>query len=151
MDVDKKRKQQYGKHCIAPGCRNWYYKAKEKHYHTLPLGDKDRMKVWLQKLKRKNVPVNSNSKVCSDHFTKEDYVLKGNFDSFGCFQMVQTKDLKDGAFPSVFNFSEYNASATDAPSTSSTGSLATKVGRSERLAKRIKRQKIQEVKLCRAS
>ncbi len=73
----------FGKHCIAPGCTNYYYKAQDRHYHQLPLNDKSRLKQWLQSMKRKAAPVNSHARVCSDHFTQEDYEVEGFLDEMG--------------------------------------------------------------------
>jgi hypothetical protein len=104
-----------GKHCRAPGCTNFYYKTTNKHYHRLPIGDSVRMKQWLHNLKRKNAPKFVSSRVCSDHFIEDDYLKTGSFDENGSFILTSTCKLKPDAAPTVFNFSHYNVSSTDAP------------------------------------
>ena len=37
-------------------------------FHRLPLNNKKQLKVWIHKIGRKNLPVNSNTRVCSEHF-----------------------------------------------------------------------------------
>jgi hypothetical protein len=72
--------------------------------------------------------------VCSDHFLVQDYTTKGVFGDDGRFAFIPTNLLLPTAVPSVFNFSGYNTSATDAPMTyGGTGDS----GRTARLAKRM--------------
>ena len=37
-------------------------------FHQLPLNNKKQLKVWIHKIGRKSLPVNSNTRVCSEHF-----------------------------------------------------------------------------------
>ena len=51
-------------HCLAVGCSNTYKNSKDKY----------RRKQWLAKIKREGeLPRPENCRVCSDHFTTEDY------------------------------------------------------------------------------
>ena len=59
-----------GVHCIAPGCTNYFYKGGKQHFHRLPLKNKALLKSWLQKIKRKDPPVNEYARVCSDHLSR---------------------------------------------------------------------------------
>ena len=102
-------------HCIAPGCANWFYKNRDKHFHQFPANNSQRSREWLQKLKRMDPPTHHNARVCSDHFTENDYISVGMFQEDGSFSFKQTTTLKDNAVPTMFDFSSYNPSATDAP------------------------------------
>lgn len=134
----------FGKHCIAPGCTNYYYKAKDRHYHQLPLNDKSILKQWLQNMKRKSGPVNAHARVCSDHFKPDDYEVEGCFDQ-GVFAFRKTCNLKPNAVLTVFNFKEYDLNCTDIPSTSL--EAAKRAGdRNDRMAKReTKREQIKVI------
>lgn len=61
-------------HCLAVGCSNTYKNSKGRiTFHKLP-EDKYRRKQWLAKIKREGeLPRPENCRVCSDHFTTEDY------------------------------------------------------------------------------
>lgn len=119
-----------GKHCIAPGCTNYYYKTPEKHFHALPLRDRARLAKWLHNLKRKNAPVNKHAHVCSDHFVDEDYEQEGFFDN-ETFSFRKSNRLIATAVPTKFNFAAYSIGNTDAPTTS-----AGSGDRGERVARR---------------
>ena len=93
------------------------------------------LKKWLQVMKRKVVPSTKFSRVCSEHFVESDYVKKGCFGPDGCFTMIKTTHLTDTACPSQFDFSQYDLSNTDCPSTSSAVSSHT----SERALRRKRR------------
>jgi hypothetical protein len=136
----------YGKHCIAPGCTNWFYKTScsEKHYHKLPLKDDNRLRQWLQNIKRKTAPINENANVCSDHFKDDDYETVGDFDESGAFCFKKTSTLKPTAVPTIFNFLSYNANATDIRSMPST--TVNESERDDRCAKRQKRLDAEQVK-----
>lgn len=139
INVTEKR---FEKHCMAPGCTNYYYKNRDCHYHQLPLADTDRLKQWLHNMKRKAAPVNENSRVCSDHFAVDDYEVEGFFDNNGVFSYRKTSTLKPTAVPTIFNFSDYNSRATAAPSNSA--SRASKA-RQERHTNRDTKKKQAEV------
>ena len=54
--------------CCVPGCSNRSNRETELSYFGLPLKKKALLKVWIQKIRRENLPLNSNTRVCSDHF-----------------------------------------------------------------------------------
>ena len=56
--------------CVVPGCANRSDRDREVSFHCLPLRNKSLLKVWIHKIGRKNLPLNSNSRVCSAHFVK---------------------------------------------------------------------------------
>ena len=122
----KRRTGVGGSHCIAPGCTNYYYKDSSKHYHRLPLKNKTLLKAWLQRLKRKDPPVNEYARVCSDHFVPDqDYHRKGMIMPDGSFNFIKTDKLKADAVPTVFEFSTYNPREPDTPSAAARRSAAT--------------------------
>lgn len=63
--------------CIAPGCKNDFYKVKAKgkivNFHKLQRNWKTVLQRWLVALKRKSPPMGTDSRVCSEHFLEEDY------------------------------------------------------------------------------
>ncbi len=142
----KSKQNRSGMHCIAPGCTNHFYKKQEKvHYHRLPVANKELLRKWLQKMKRANPPVNCNSRVCSNHFLPEDYVLTGYFNELGEYGEKRTNRLKPEAVPSVFDFSQYSRGETDCPSVIRSPNTST--ARADRLNKRKQHQQQQEVRL----
>ena len=54
--------------CVVPGCSNRSNREKDLSYYRLPLKDKKLLQVWVHKIGRKNLPLNGNSRVCSQHF-----------------------------------------------------------------------------------
>ena len=54
--------------CAVPGCSNDSIKRPELSFHQLPLMKKKLLKVWVHKIRRKNLPLNNNTHVCSEHF-----------------------------------------------------------------------------------
>ena len=54
--------------CCVPGCSNDSVKKPSLSFHRLPLNNKKQLKVWIHKIGRKNLPVKSNTRVCSEHF-----------------------------------------------------------------------------------
>ena len=56
--------------CVVPGCSNRSDRDSRVSFHCLPLRNKSLLKVWIHKIGRKNLPLNSNSRVCSAHFVK---------------------------------------------------------------------------------
>ena len=61
--------------CVVPGCTNSSSKMPHLSFHRLPLKDKTLLKVWIHKIGRKNLPLNSNSRVCSNHFVNSAHRL----------------------------------------------------------------------------
>ena len=54
--------------CVVPGCSNRSDRETSLSYFHLPLKDKGLLKTWIYKIGRKNLPLNSNSRICSEHF-----------------------------------------------------------------------------------
>ena len=54
--------------CCVPGCSKRSERDKDASFHRLPLNDKKLLKVWVHKIGRKNLPINSSTRVCSRHF-----------------------------------------------------------------------------------
>ena len=54
--------------CVVPGCSNRSNREKDLSYYRLPLKDKKLLQVWVHKIGRKSLPLNGNSRVCSQHF-----------------------------------------------------------------------------------
>ncbi|CAL1266697.1 unnamed protein product [Larinioides sclopetarius] len=63
--------------CSAYGCTNSSNKqsCREKgiSFHNFPLNDKDRLKIWLLKIRRKNYRPSFTDRLCSEHFTNADF------------------------------------------------------------------------------
>ena len=55
-------------HCVLPRCTKNSLTHPRLSFHSLPLRNKALLKVWIHRIGRKNLPLNSNSRVCSDHF-----------------------------------------------------------------------------------
>ena len=54
--------------CVVPGCSNKSDRDTHLSFHRLPLKNKSLLKIWIHKIGRKNLPLNDNSRVCSEHF-----------------------------------------------------------------------------------
>ena len=134
-----RRRQKGGHYCIAPGCKNEFYRVKAKdktvHFHKLPLKRRTVLLRWLAALKRESPPMGSDSRVCSEHFLEEDYTEEKIFES-GKLVVRRTNRLKPEAAPSVFNFSTYNVCSTDRPTYSDNSTTEASVRRRERALKR---------------
>lgn len=115
-DPQDNRRQKGGHHCIVLGCKNEFYsaKAKEKtvHFHKLPWKRSTVLQRWLAALKRKNPPINSQSRVCSEHFLEEDYIKEKAFES-DKLVIRPTNRLKADVVPSVFNLTTSDLCSTD--------------------------------------
>ncbi|XP_033224953.1 uncharacterized protein LOC117177937 [Belonocnema kinseyi] len=78
--------------CVAFGCNN-------KGGHRFPT-DKKLREQWTIAIKREGFRPSSASRVCSSHFSKEDYCTVG----FETNQILERKILKKGAVPTVFSW-----------------------------------------------
>lgn len=147
----KERRRKGGHYCIAPGCKNEFYRVqsegKKVHFHTLPLKRRPVLLRWLAALKRKNPPMGTDSRVCSEHFLEEDYIEQKVFES-DKLVVRRTNKLKPEAAPSVFNFSAYNLGSTDRPTHSRSGSAAS-IRRNDRARKRARQADERQVKFSR--
>ena len=57
-------------YCVVPGCHNSSVTHSHLSFHRLPLKNKALLKVWVHKIGRRNLSLNDNSRVCSEHFVK---------------------------------------------------------------------------------
>ena len=56
--------------CCVPGCSNRSDRERHLSFFTLPLKNKTLLKVWIHRIGRKNLPINRNTRVCSQHFER---------------------------------------------------------------------------------
>ena len=54
--------------CVIPGCSNCSDRETHLSYFHLPVKNKRLLKMWIHHIQRKNLPLNGNLCVCSDHF-----------------------------------------------------------------------------------
>ena len=54
--------------CCVPGCSNRSDRERQLSYYGLPLKNKKLLKEWIHKIGRKNLPLNSSTRICSEHF-----------------------------------------------------------------------------------
>ena len=82
--------------CVAHDCCNSTESRAQAdrviHLHTFPLENKQLTTQWVIATKLAGFKPTKSDHLCSDHFTKEDYVFSNS------------SRLKPGAVPSVFNF-----------------------------------------------
>ena len=81
--------------CSAYECTNRHFKGTTVIFHRFPLNDKELCKKWLVASKRDEFIPTSGSYICSDHFTKDDYLFSNS------------KRLKKNSVPSIFKFPDH--------------------------------------------
>ena len=81
--------------CSAYNCTNRHFKSTTIVFHRFPITDKELCKKWIVASKRDGFVPTSASYICSDHFTKDDYLFSNS------------KRLKQNSVPSVFNFPDH--------------------------------------------
>ena len=54
--------------CSVPGCSNRSDRETTRSYFRLPLKRRKLLKIWVHKIRRKNLPINCSTRICSDHF-----------------------------------------------------------------------------------
>lgn len=54
--------------CCVPGCSNRSDKQSHLSFFRLPLNNKSVLKQWIHLIGRKNLLINPNTRVCSEHF-----------------------------------------------------------------------------------
>jgi len=97
--------------CSALNCRSGYTgenKDPNVTYHSFPLHDAQLLQTWLTRLARKDFTPTKHSKLCSRHFTSEDFVTKSSDLNNRRKKHRETtkllrRRLKNDAVPSVFN------------------------------------------------
>ena len=89
-------------YCIAYGCSNGDREAARGiSFFRLPLTRKDTLRKWLLRLRLKDPPLSSNSRVCSEHFTPDCFVkdLRAEL-----LHEKPRATLREGAVPTIFSF-----------------------------------------------
>ncbi|GBO15124.1 THAP domain-containing protein 1 [Araneus ventricosus] len=85
--------------CSAYGCvnRSSHPNCKEKgiSFHHFPLNDQQKLKMWIEKMKRKSFKPTKHSRICSQHFVEEDF----EYETF-----TNRRLLKKTAVPKIFCF-----------------------------------------------
>ncbi|XP_045464103.1 THAP domain-containing protein 1-like [Harmonia axyridis] len=81
--------------CAVHGCTNKYRNNKKISFHIFPKNPII-LEKWLLSMRRENLIPSKGTRLCSEHFLPEDFVV-----NFG------RKTLKHDAVPSIFNFSEH--------------------------------------------
>lgn len=84
--------------CCAGGCENSSANQKDLPFHGLPLNSKSLLSVWITKMKRdpRYFNVNRHTKICSEHFTSDDFINPYS----------SKKRLKADAVPSIFSWNK---------------------------------------------
>ncbi|KAM9299287.1 uncharacterized protein PAF06_016335 [Gastrophryne carolinensis] len=62
--------------CSMFGCKNRMHKGCGKHFFRFPLKDPERLEKWIEAVQRDDWKPTLHSKVCSDHFTEKDYMIR---------------------------------------------------------------------------
>ncbi|XP_063311629.1 uncharacterized protein LOC134611565 isoform X2 [Pelobates fuscus] len=79
--------------CSAHSCNNHFSKGCGKQFFRFPMKDPERLAEWVAAIKRKNWKPSDSSRICSDHFTDKDYMLRPG---------AMIPRLRLDAVPSVF-------------------------------------------------
>ncbi|KAM4049093.1 THAP domain-containing protein 1-like isoform 1-T2 [Anomaloglossus baeobatrachus] len=62
--------------CAAKGCKNRLSKGCGKHFFRFPMKNAEYLEKWLKVIHRDHWKPSIYSRLCSDHFTEEDYMLR---------------------------------------------------------------------------
>ncbi|XP_075046514.1 uncharacterized protein LOC142107193 [Mixophyes fleayi] len=62
--------------CAMFGCKNRMHKGCGKHFFRFPIKDPERLAKWVEAVQRDDWRPTIHSKVCSDHFTEKDYMIR---------------------------------------------------------------------------
>ncbi|XP_073403200.1 uncharacterized protein [Dendrobates tinctorius] len=80
--------------CAAYGCKNHYVKGCGKQFFRFPMKDPCRLAKWVLAIRRKHWNPCASSRICSDHFTENDYMIRPG---------AKVPRLRLDAVPSVFD------------------------------------------------
>ncbi|XP_073453293.1 uncharacterized protein [Aquarana catesbeiana] len=80
--------------CVAYGCKNHFVRGCGKQFFRFPIKDPERVSKWVIAIRRKNWKPSASSRICSDHFTDRDYMLRPG---------AMVPRLRLDAVPSIFN------------------------------------------------
>ena len=97
--------------CAALNCRSGYdgeNKDPNTTFHAFPFQNQKLLQVWLKRLARKDFAPTKYSKLCSLHFTSNDFIVESNDLNHRCKRKREStklarRRLKDNAAPSVFS------------------------------------------------
>ncbi|XP_073536258.1 THAP domain-containing protein 1-like [Phyllobates terribilis] len=62
--------------CAAKSCKNRLSKGCGKHFFRFPMKNPEYLAKWLEVIRRDKWKPSIYSRLCSDHFTEEDYMLR---------------------------------------------------------------------------
>ncbi|CAJ0931578.1 unnamed protein product [Ranitomeya imitator] len=62
--------------CAAKGCKNRLSKGCGKHFFRFPMKNPEYLAKWIEVIRRDKWKPSIYSRLCSDHFTEEDYMLR---------------------------------------------------------------------------
>uniref|UniRef100_A0A8C5MN49 THAP-type domain-containing protein n=1 Tax=Leptobrachium leishanense TaxID=445787 RepID=A0A8C5MN49_9ANUR len=79
--------------CAAYGCKNRLSRGCGKHFFRFPLKDPDKLLRWMAAVRREKWTPSIYSRLCSDHFTEQDYMLRPG---------ASSPYLRTDAVPSIF-------------------------------------------------
>ena len=54
--------------CCVPRCNNGSNTQRSLSFHRLPLQNKTLLKKWIQKIRRRDLPLHNATRVCSENF-----------------------------------------------------------------------------------
>lgn len=74
--LSRKNSKVSNRYCTVPQCKN--KQSTNVSLHLLPEKDDARRREWIRVLRYGKKPP-KNCFVCSDHFTKNDFILPGKF------------------------------------------------------------------------
>ncbi|CAH2328771.1 THAP domain-containing 1-like [Pelobates cultripes] len=79
--------------CAASGCKNRLSKGCGKHFFRFPLKNPEKLAKWIAAVRREKWTPTIYSRLCSDHFTEQDYMLRPG---------ASSPYLRTDAVPSIF-------------------------------------------------
>ncbi|XP_069596065.1 uncharacterized protein [Ranitomeya imitator] len=80
--------------CVAYGCKNHFVKGCGKQFFRFPMKDPNRLSKWVLAIRRKDWNPCASSRICSDHFTENDYMIRPG---------AMVPRLRLDAVPSIFD------------------------------------------------
>ncbi|XP_073480066.1 THAP domain-containing protein 1-like isoform X1 [Aquarana catesbeiana] len=81
--------------CAANGCKNRLSKGCGKHFFRFPIKNPEYLAKWLAVLRRDKWKPSIYSRLCSDHFTENDYMLRPGA-SFPYLRLDAVPSIIDG-------------------------------------------------------
>ncbi|XP_053330807.1 THAP domain-containing protein 1-like [Spea bombifrons] len=79
--------------CAAYGCKNRLSKGCGKHFFRFPIKNPEKLSKWIAAVRRQSWSPTIYSRLCSDHFTEADYMLRPG---------ASSPYLRTDAVPSIF-------------------------------------------------